>query len=130
MKETKTNAVNEVKSNSNIVKCTGCKIIGVSSPSTIARIAEDKGINPQEVFVRVRFAYNGHEFTVSNKLKFLTKTGYKKLLDAVNTETVMTLAVNVESGFFYIENDATIDDLFKEESEKPDIKKALAALII
>ena len=120
----------DVKTNSDVVKCEGCKIIGVSSPSTIARIAEDKEINPQEVFVRVRFSYNGHEFTVSNKLKFLTKSGYKKLLDARNTETTMTLAVNVESGFFYIENDATIDDLFKEETEKPDVKKALAALIV
>lgn len=103
----------------------------VSTPSTIQRIAIDKGINPQEVYVRVTFEYGGKEFGVSNKLRFLTKAGYEELIKAKENKTAMTLAVDTESGFFYIEKDIKIDDLFKTPVEKKtDTRIGLSALIV
>jgi hypothetical protein len=103
----------------------------VSTPSTIQRVAIDKGINPQEVYVRVTFEYGGKEFGVSNKLRFLTKAGYEELIKAKENKTVMTLAVDTESGFFYIEKDIKVDDLFKTPIEKKtDTRTGLSALIV
>lgn len=103
----------------------------VSTPSTIQRVAIDKGINPQEVYVRVTFEYGGKEFGVSNKLRFLTKAGYEELIKAKENKTAMTLAVDTESGFFYIEKDIKVDDLFKTPVEKKtDTRTGLSALIV
>lgn len=103
----------------------------VSTPSTIQRVATDKGINPQEVYVRVTFEYGGKEFGVSNKLRFLTKAGYEELIKAKEDKTAMTLAVDTESGFFYIEKDIKVDDLFKTPVEKKtDTRTGLSALIV
>lgn len=88
-------------------------IKSVSTPSTIQRVAVDKGVNPQEVFVRVSFEYNGQLFQVSNKLKFLTKAGYNELVEAQKDAKPIQLAVDRNSGFFYIEKDVSVDDLFK-----------------
>jgi hypothetical protein len=108
----------------------GAIIKTVSSPSTIQRVAVDKGVNPQEVFVRITFEYNGMEFGASNKLRFLTKAGYNELLEAQKNKTPMKLAVNTEAGFFYIEKNVSIDDLFKEAVAKPaDTRTNLAALL-
>lgn len=108
-------------------------IKSVSSPSTIQSIAQDKGINPQEVFVRVTFEYKGTEVKVSNKLRFLTKAGYLELIEAQKTQKPMKLVVDTANEFFYIEHDVSVDDLFKEEVAKPVDNKAnlmkLAALI-
>lgn len=102
----------------------------VSSPSTIASVAKDKGINPQEVFVRVTFEYSGDEFGVSQKLRILTKAGYQELLDAQKNKTPMKLAVDRASEFFYIEKDISVDDLFKEEVKRSDSRKSLASLLV
>ena len=103
----------------------------VSTPSTIQRVAIDNGINPQEVYVRVTFEYGGKEFGVSNKLRFLTKAGYEELIKAKENKTAMTLAVDTESGFFYIEKDIKVDDLFKTPVEKKtDTRTGLSALIV
>ena len=108
-------------------------IKSVSSPSTIQSIAQDKGINPQEVFVRVTFEYKGTEVKVSNKLRVLTKAGYLELIEAQKTQKPMKLVVDTANEFFYIEHDVSVDDLFKEEVAKPVDNKAnlmkLAALI-
>ena len=108
-------------------------IKSVSSPSTIQSIAQDKGINPQEVFVRVTFEYKGTEVKVSNKLRFLTKAGYLELIEAQKTQKPMKLVVDTANEFFYIEHDVSVDDLFKEEVAKPVDNKAnlmkLAALV-
>ena len=117
------------KKNIVIVKDTIIK--QVSTPSTIQRVAVDKGINPQEVYVRVTFEYGGKEFGVSNKLRFLTKAGYEELIKAKENKTAMTLAVDTESGFFYIEKDIKVDDLFKTPVEKKtDTRTGLSALIV
>ena len=102
----------------------------VSSPATIQRVAVDKGINPQEVYVRVTFEFKGKEFGVSNKLRFLTKAGYEELVAAQKNKTPMKLAVDVESGFFYIEKNVSVDDLFKEAVTKTaDARTSLSALL-
>lgn len=103
----------------------------VSSPSTIQSVAVDKGINPQEVFVRIIFEYEGENYKASNKLRFLTKAGYRELLEAKQNAKPMTLVVGLESEFFYIEHDVSVDDLFKETVSGPTVSletKALATL--
>ncbi len=110
-------------------------IKSVSSPSTIQSVAKDKGINPQEVFVRVTVEYKGTEVTVSNKLRFLTKAGYQELLDAHKNKTPMKLVIDIANEFFYIEHDVSVDDLFKEDVAKKTADnqsklQALAALVI
>lgn len=112
----------------------GAIVKSISSPSTIQSVAQDKGINPQEVFVRVTLEYMGTEVKVSNKLRFLTKAGYQELLDAQKTKKPMKFVVDVANEFFYIERDVSIDDLFKDEIAKPidnqaNLKK-LASLVV
>ena len=112
----------------------GAIVKSVSSPSTIQSVAQDKGINPQEVFVRVTLEYMGTEVKVSNKLRFLTKAGYQELLDAQKTKKPMKFVVDVANEFFYIERDVSVDDLFKDEIVKPidnqaNLKK-LASLVV
>ena len=119
------------KKERNIVIVDDCTIKQVSSPSTIQRVAVDKGVNPQEVYVRVTFEYKGKEFGVSNKLRFLTKAGYEELMKAQKDKTPMKLAVDTESGFFYIEKDVSVDDLFKEAVTKTaDTRANLSALLV
>ena len=106
----------------------------VSSPSTIQSVAKDKGINPQEVFVRATIECNGTEVTVSNKLRFLTKAGYQELLDAQKNKTPMKFVIDIANEFFYIEHDVSVDDLFKEEvarsvDNKANLQKLLAFVI-
>ena len=115
--ETAVEAVVKVAKNTKVT-VENAVIKQVSSPATLQRVAADKGINPQEVFVRVVFEHAGKEFMVSNKLRFLTKAGYVELINAQKDKTPVKLVVDVESGFFYIEHDVAVDDLFKEELPK------------
>lgn len=129
-KEIETVAVQTPKKESTVVTVEGAIIKQVSSPSTVQRVAVDKGINPQEVFIRVTFEFKGKEFGVSNKLKFLTKAGYTELIEAQKNKTPMKLSVDTESGFFYIEKDVSVDELFKEAVEKTtDTRTNLSALL-
>lgn len=123
--------VQEVKTKEkNVVIVEEAIIKQVSSPATIQRVALDKGINPQEVFVRVIFETDGVEFGVSNKLRFLTKQGYVELIEAQKNKTPMRLAVDTVSEFFYIEKDISVDELFKEATPKKEpVKYNLAMLI-
>lgn len=105
-----------------------CKIIQVTSPSTIKSIAMERGINPQEVFVRVVFEHEGAQYKASNKLRILGKQGYQELVDAKNNGTEMTLTVGLESEFFYIERQVSVDELFAEELPKTDRKSPFASL--
>lgn len=111
------------------VTCNDVVVKSVSSPSSIQRVAEDKGINPQEVFVRVTFECKGEQYSVSNKLRFLTKKGYEELLDAAKTGKKMKFVVDIDNGFFYVEKDVSIDSLFAQEVEKKDTRKPLSALL-
>ena len=113
-----------------VVIVEGAIIKQISSPSTIQRVAVDKGINPQEVYVRVTFEYKGQEFPVSNKLRFLTKAGYQELIEAQKNKTAIRLAVDKNSGFFYIEKDIKVEDLFKTAVEKKDSRASLATLLV
>ena len=111
------------------VTCENVIVKSVSSPTTIQRVALDRNINPQEVFVRVTFEYKGEQFTVSNKLRILTNAGYEELLKAVETKEPMKFTVDIDNGFFYVEKDVSIDSLFAQEVEKKDTRKPLSALI-
>lgn len=91
-----------------------CKIKNVSSPSTIVSIAESKGINPLEVFVRVTFEYNEKEFKVSQQLRFINESDYNKLLEASKNEGTVDLTVT-NSGFFYVTKKISVSDLFKNK---------------
>lgn len=104
------------------------KILQVTSPSTIQSIAQEREISPQEVFVRVVFELNGNQYKASNKLRILGKKGYKELLEAKENGATMTLTVGLESEFFYIERNVDIDDLFVEDTPKPERKSPFAAL--
>lgn len=107
----------------------GAKVINVTSPSTIDRIAKDKQINPQEVFVRCTFEYKGNQFTASNKLRFLTKAGYLELLEAKEKGTEMKFVVDIEKEFFYIEHDVAVDSLFETPVASKDERASLSALL-
>lgn len=91
-----------------------CKIKNVSSPSTIVSIAESKGINPLEVFVRVTFKYNKKEFKVSQQLRFINESDYNMLLEASKNEGTVDLTVT-NSGFFYVTKKVSVSDLFKNK---------------
>lgn len=104
-------------------------IKNVSSPATLKHVAEEKSLNPQEVFVRVTFEHEGKTFTASNKLKYLRKEGYQELLDAKQTGKPICLTVDIDNGFFYIEKNVTVDDLFKDIPEEADTRSKLTELL-
>lgn len=103
------------------------KIMNVSSPETLKNLAESFSVAPTEIFVRVTFEHKGAKYTVSNKLKYLTKAGYKSLLEAKEAGTEMKISINTDNGFFYIVRDVGIDDLFGE-IKAPEKKSELADL--
>lgn len=107
----------------------GAVVISVTSPSSIDRIAKDRNLNPQEVFVRCTFQYADHQFTASNKLRFLTKTGYKELLAAKENKTPMKFTIDTEKGFFYIEHDVEVDSLFDTPVSTETKSVSLTALL-
>lgn len=116
----------------NVVEVKDVIVKSVTGTGSIARIAKEKGLNPQEVFVRINFEYKGKTFTVSNKLRFLGKEGYQMLTDAKEKSTPINISVETESGFFYIENTVALDDLFKEPVTTTDTReniKSLSALL-
>lgn len=104
-------------------------ITKVSSPATIMQIAEDRNLNPQEVFVRVTFEYQGKEYSASNKLRILTQKGYEELLAAKENKTLVDIAVT-DTGFFYLERNVSVDDLFKVKPEVKDTRTSLDSLFI
>jgi hypothetical protein len=114
------------------VFCKDVTVKSVSSPDTIKLVADERGINPQEVFVRIVFEHEGAEYKASNKLRFLTKAGYEKLIDSVKNGTKVDLTVDTEAGFFYIEYGTTVDDLFStpvsKESSLTDLSKLLVGV--
>ena len=112
------------------VTCKNVIVKSVSSPDTISLVAKERGINPQEVFVRIVFEHEGAEYKASNKLRFLTKAGYEELLTKSNAGTAMDITVDTESGFFYIEYGTTVDDLFATPVEKASSTTDLVKLLI
>lgn len=102
------------------------KIIGVSGKDTILRIAKEKGLNPQNVFVRIIFETKIDGKTVqcngSNQLRFFGKDGYTKLLAARESgeEVDLTLRHSDKGDVIYLHNQSTasVDDLFATPVEK------------
>lgn len=106
------------------VSLKGVIIKQVSSPATIASIAESRSINPQEVFVRVTFEYEGKDYTASNKLRIFTQKGYEELLKAKAEGTPLDVAVT-DTEFIYLEKDVSVADLFKVKVEVKDTRSKL-----
>lgn len=115
------------------------KILSVSSPRTIMATAQTLGLNPQEVFVRVTFEYNGEEFTGSNQLGILGEADYNTLLKARDNGETLDLTIvrstNPKTGenseFLYVESGVSVTDLFKEPKvakTTKSTKKSLADL--
>ena len=109
----------------------GVKIIAVTSPNRIAEIAEAKGINPQNVYVKVTFEYEGDTSTSSNQLRFFRQEGYERLLKAKDEGTLVNITLNVDEkgSFMYLDGgkQATVADLFSQPLE--DNRKSLAELL-
>ena len=110
----------------------GVKIISVTSPNMIAQIAEAHSLNPQEVFVRVKFEYEGTEYQGSNQLRFFGKDGYAKLIKSRDEELPVNITItkDIKGYLMYLDpdTDITIDDLFKDPVEKEDTRKDLSTL--
>lgn len=107
-------------------------ITSVTSPATIKKVAEDHEINPQEVFVRVGFTYNGEEYSSSNKLRFFGEEGYNRLLEAKQSGEAIDIALtaNEKGTLMYLESleKVEVTDLFKTPVAKEDKRKDVADL--
>lgn len=112
-------------------------VTSVTSPAKIAEVAKVQDLNPQEVFVRINFKVNGNdkEFKASNKLRFLTATGYKRLLESRTNGTPINVTVSMddthEDAFIYVnpEENVSIEDLFSTPVEKTDNRASIAELM-
>lgn len=117
------------------IQVQGVKIMGVTSPANIARIAKERNLNPQEVFVRVTFEHEGEQYTASNKLYILGKSTYQKLLNIMGTGETVNVELSISktdpnNAFIYIEEDnVDIESLFTEEVKKTDSRKSLGDLL-
>ena len=117
------------------IQVQGVKIVGVTSPANIARIAKERNLNPQEVFVRVTFEHEGEQYTASNKLYILGKANYQKLLNIMGTGETVNVELSISktdpnNAFIYIEEDSVdIESLFTEEVKKTDSRKSLGDLL-
>lgn len=102
-------------------------ITSVTSPASIKAIADDHGLNPQEVFVRVGFKIDEDEFVSSNKLRFFKQEGYEKLLAAkASGEPVsLTITANDKGTLLYLNSDEHVEvaDLFSTPVTKTDTRK-------
>ena len=110
------------------------KIVGVTSPASVARIAKEHGLNPQEVFIRVTFEHEGEQYTASNKLYILGKETYQKLLNIMGTDNKINIELSISkvdpsSAFIYVEDKVDIDSLFTEEVKKTDNRSSLSSLL-
>lgn len=111
----------------------GVQIIGVSSPKTILSIANEKGINPQEVYVRLIYKLGKEEYTASQKLNILGKEDYDKLRSLVGTDEKINLNLTTYEdkdgeirAFFNLEDKTSSDELFKTPIEKSTKKRTAA----
>ena len=103
---------------------TAVVITAVTSPATIKRLAAEHELNPQEVFVRVNFKYEGKEYSSSNQLRFFGEAGYQRLLDAKQSgEPVdITLTANEKGTLLYLDSaeKVEVNDLFSVPLERVD----------
>ena len=111
------------------VRIKNAVVKSVSSPETIKRIATERKLNPQEVFVRLTFSVDGTEYVASNKLKFLGEKDYTELLNLKAINGTVDITVDTENEFFYVNHDVAVADLFKEKLPEKERKNKLDALI-
>lgn len=111
------------------VRINNAIVKGISSPDSIRRIADEKGLNPQEVFVRLIFEVNGTEYSASNQLRFIGKKDYQKLVDAKQSGETVDISVDIDKAFFYMNHDTSVDDLFKEDIVKKPVSNNLSDLL-
>ena len=111
------------------VRINNAIVKGISSPDSIRRIADEKGLNPQEVFVRLIFEVNGTEYSASNQLRFIGKKDYQKLVNAKQSGEPVDISVDIDKAFFYMNHDTSIDDLFKEDIVKKPVSNNLSDLL-
>ena len=118
--------------NKQSISLKGVKVIGVTSPNRIAQIAEERNINPQEVFVRVVFEYQGNQYSASNQLRFFGEKGYNKLLEARDDESLINVTVTSDDKgiLMYLDSDkeVTVSDLFKTPTTQVSSRKDLTSL--
>lgn len=114
------------------VSLKGVKIITVTGANRIAAIAAERGINAQEVFVRVTFEYEGKQYSSSNKLRFFGKENYEKLLKVRDDESLVNITVtkNEQGTLMYLDpdKDVSVKELFDTPVEVKDTRKNLEDL--
>lgn len=111
------------------VRIKNAMVKGVSSPETIKRIATERKLNPQEVFVRLTFEVNGTEYVASNKLRFLGEKDYTELLNLKEANGTVDITIDTENEFFYVNHDVAVADLFKEKLPEKTRENKLESLI-
>lgn len=98
-------------------------IKGVTHPGSVRKIANDRGLSVEDVFVRVIFEYNGEDYSASQKVKYLSSKDYARLLKAEENNETLTLDINLEKGFFNIHVDeVSVDELYKATSRTTNVK--------
>lgn len=115
----------------------GATIIGVSSPDRLMAVAKERGINPQEVYVRLIYMAEGEECTASQQLRILGKENYEKLRNLVGkpdkVDLTLNLSINEKTGeynaFFYVNGNVAVDDLFATPVEN-EVKRNAAPVSI
>lgn len=98
----------------------GVNIIGVTGPDKIMAVAQERGLNPQEVYVRLIYKSGKEECTASQQLGILGKNNYEKLRDLVGKDEKVDLTLNLSknektgeyNAFFYLNGSTSVDDLF------------------
>ena len=112
----------------------GVKIIGISSPKTIISIANERGINPLEVYVRLIYKKGKEECTASQKLDILGQADYDKLRAMAGKDETIDLNLTTYEdkdgeirAFFSLEDNTSSDELFSTPLAKSNSKKRSAA---
>ncbi len=101
------------------------KIIGITKPGTLVKIAKNNNINLEDTYVTLKCALandQSKKFTCSQKLRYLGKTDYQLLINAIETkETVLLQLTKFKSEnsdrpnyFFNLIENISIDDLFDQ----------------
>ena len=127
--KTKKNKLNKENLKMANVRIKNVVVKGVSSPETIKRIATERKLNPQEVFVRLTFEVNGTEYVASNKLRFLGEKDYTELLNLKEANGTVDITIDTENEFFYVNHDVAVADLFKEKLPEKTRENKLESLI-
>ena len=84
------------------VRINNAIVKGISSPDSIRRIADEKGLNPQEVFVRLIFEVNGTRSAVKIKNQAVKASGTGSQTVYANSEDPMEIGANIPGNIIKI----------------------------